>query len=381
MDTFKKTDLERLLHVEADGCVSIYLPTFKAGPEVQQGPILLKNLLKEAEERLVALGRRRPEVLEQLKPIDKLMRDAEFWKFQSDGLAIFLSPDGLETFRLPVQFEPVVCIDKKFNIRPLMPHLHGDGVFYILALSLNDVRFFKASKHEIEEFNIEALPVNLDQALNMDKSQGATLNRAPGFNSGVPSHGSLELSEFEKTEIRQYFRIIDRALSKTLKTSTRPLVIACIDALFALYKEVNVYAKLHTECISGNPETLSPAQLHAKAWPIVESYFTSSLYTSREKFEMLNGQKSPLASTKLEDIFFAAQGRRVESLMISKAASQWGSFDLEKNNLVTSDTPQENDRDLINALVTPAILSGAEVYFLNLEEMPDEEPLAAVFRY
>lgn len=381
MDTFKKNDLERLLRVEATGCVSIYLPTFKSGPEVQQGPIRLKNLMKIAENHLVDLGQRSADVLDQLKPIEKLIHDAEFWKFQNDGLALFLSPIGLETYRLPIQFEPVVSVDNKFNVRPLLMHLNGNGEFYIMAISINDARVFKASKFKIEALDVENLPVNLKQALNLDKSQSTTLNRAPGFSAGTPTHGSLEFSDIEKKEISQYFRKINNALSETLKSETHPLVFAGVDALFAIYKEVNSYPHLHSECIHGNPEILTPAQLHAKAWPMVASVFAEPQISMREKFEMLNGKKSPLASIKFEEIFFAAHQSRVETLMIAKSASQWGNFDLDNLQINARNVKDINDHDLLSAMITPVILSGAEVYLLDLEDMPEAEPLAALFRY
>lgn len=381
MDTFRKQDLERLLHVEAEGCVTIYMPTFKAGPEVQQAPIMLKNLAKEAEEHLVQLGRRRPEVLETLKPIEKLIHDSEFWKHQSDGLVVFLTPESFETFRLPLHFEPTVSIDHKLNVRPLLNHLQVDGTFYILAVSLNDARFFKASKFEIDELEIENLPLSKDQALGLDKSQSISLKNAAGAAFGAPTHGSLELSDIEKTEIRQYFRKVDHALAEQLKTEKAPLVVASVEALFAFYKEVNTYPNLVTDCLKGNPEPLSPAQLHAKAWPMVEANFTAPLSTTLEKFSMLYGQKSPLASAKLEEIFFAAHQSRVESLMLAKSAAQWGKFDIDQQSLEPVSVPEPGHRDLLSAITASALLTGGAVYVLELEDMPEEEPIAAVFRY
>lgn len=381
MDTFRKQDLERLLLVEAEGCVTIYMPTFKAGPEVQQAPIMLKNLAKEAEEHLVRLGRRRPEVLETLKPIEKLIHDSEFWKHQSDGLAVFLAPDIFETFRLPLQLEPAVSIDHKLNVRPLLAHLQDDGTFYILAVSLNDARFFKANKFEVEELEVESLPLSKDQALGLDKSQSISLKNAAGAAFGAPSHGSLELSDIEKTEIRQYFRKVDQALAEHIKAEKAPLVVASVDALFALYKEVNTYPHLVADCLKGNPEALTPAQLHAKAWPMVSANFSVPRATTLEKFSMLYGQKSPLASAKLEDIFFAAQQSRVESLMLAKSASQWGTFDLDQQALEPVDAPEPGHRDLLSAITASALLNGGAVYVLDLEDMPEEEPIAAVFRY
>ena len=48
--------LSFLLQTRERFCVSIFLPTHRAGPEIRQDPIRLKNLLKQAESRLIALG-------------------------------------------------------------------------------------------------------------------------------------------------------------------------------------------------------------------------------------------------------------------------------------------------------------------------------------
>jgi hypothetical protein len=49
-------------------CGSVFLPTHRGGPETRQDAIRLKNLLKEAESRLVSMGRRAAKVREMLAP-------------------------------------------------------------------------------------------------------------------------------------------------------------------------------------------------------------------------------------------------------------------------------------------------------------------------
>ena len=74
MDIFDRPDLDNLLKTQAGPCVSIFLPTERAGREVQQNPIRLKNLLKEAEHRLKDLGVRGVESI--TKPAHDLVTDA-----------------------------------------------------------------------------------------------------------------------------------------------------------------------------------------------------------------------------------------------------------------------------------------------------------------
>ncbi len=49
-------ELKNLIEVTQAPCISIYIPTQKAGPEVRQNPIRFKNLMREAEEHLHKMG-------------------------------------------------------------------------------------------------------------------------------------------------------------------------------------------------------------------------------------------------------------------------------------------------------------------------------------
>ena len=69
MDVIRRTDLQRLALGRPGPCGSVFLPTHRAGPEVQQGPIRLKNLLRQATEALKADGVRAPEIDQLLAPL------------------------------------------------------------------------------------------------------------------------------------------------------------------------------------------------------------------------------------------------------------------------------------------------------------------------
>ena len=56
MDAIRRTDLQRLALGRPGPCVSGFLPTHRAGREVEQAPIRLKTLLRQATEALEADG-------------------------------------------------------------------------------------------------------------------------------------------------------------------------------------------------------------------------------------------------------------------------------------------------------------------------------------
>ena len=57
MNILSRRDLKALMAYQNNPCISIFLPTHrKAGPEMQQNPLRLKNLLHQAQDLLLARG-------------------------------------------------------------------------------------------------------------------------------------------------------------------------------------------------------------------------------------------------------------------------------------------------------------------------------------
>ena len=110
MDTFRRNDLRQLVETNGKWHVSIYLPMHRAGNEQQQDPIRLKNLMNQAEKKLLEYGLRKPEVEEMMRPAEDLLVNRDFWQKPSDGLAIFISGDISRIFRLPARFEEAVVL-------------------------------------------------------------------------------------------------------------------------------------------------------------------------------------------------------------------------------------------------------------------------------
>src|SRR5207249_2419696 len=135
MTLVSKEDLITLTERQPGWHVSIFLPMHRGGVETLQNPVRCKNLLRQAEEHLLAHGLRRSQVQEFLAPVQQLVADYDFWQHQSAGLALFIAPTVFQFYRLPLAFEELVVVMQRFYIKPLLPLLSGDGQFYVLALS------------------------------------------------------------------------------------------------------------------------------------------------------------------------------------------------------------------------------------------------------
>ena len=142
MDLFTRRQLDELLAVHVEPCISIYLPTHRTAPETAQDPIRFKNTLRAVNRELEQAGLISREIREQTKAVESWLHDADFWRHQSDGLAVFLTSEVLKRFRLPRSFPELYRIDNHFYVNPLLPLLQTNGTFYILAVSQNACRLF-----------------------------------------------------------------------------------------------------------------------------------------------------------------------------------------------------------------------------------------------
>ena len=241
MNILTKSELEILLKKQSGACVSIFMPTHRIGAEVQQDKISLKNLLRQAEERLVDIGLRRPEAIKLLAPIYKTLNDDVFWQHPSDGLAIFLSPEMFRYYRVPFNFERLVVVSDRFHIKPLLPVFSGNGRFYILALSQNQVRLLQCTRFDAEEIDLAGIaPKSLTEALKYDEMERQNLYHTgvPGVGKeGVIFHGQ-DIGDIAKNNILRYSQQIDRGLHREiLKEEKAPLILAGVDYLQSYINE------------------------------------------------------------------------------------------------------------------------------------------------
>lgn len=388
MNILSRDDLRTLLRKHEGLCVSVYMPTHRMGREVQQGPIRLKNLLGEAEEHLLASGLRALEAEGLLEPAQKLLRDGLFWQHQSDGLAIFISPEMFHHYRLPFDFEELVVVAGRFHIKPLLPLLSGDGRFYVLALSQNEVKLLQGTRYSVSEVDLEDVPESLAEALRHNdpekRLQFHTGTPTPGGKGKRPAifHGhGVASADDPKDYILRYFHQVDEGLHDLLRGEEVPFVLAGVDYLLPLYKEANTYPHLVDKGIEGNPEELSAEDLREQAWVIVHPLFLAAQKEAAVRYRQLAGAGSGQASNDLKQVVPAAYHGRVETLFVAVGLQQWGTFEPATSLVHLHEKAEPGDEDLLDLAAAHTLLNGGTVYAVKPEEVPDDAQLAAVFRY
>lgn len=388
MNLLSVDDLKELVEQPQGLCVSIYMPTYRVGTEIQQNSIRFKNLIRQAEEKLAEHGLDRNEIVEFLQPVQEKLDREDFWQHQSELLGIFIAKGFLHFYQLPFSFEELVVVSDQFHLKPLMPLLTGDGVFYILALSQKEVRVFECTRYSATEVEVENLPKSLDEALQYDEtakdgqfristSRGGTNNSAQHAGS-FHGQGSPDRDKMQE-DILQYFYLVDRAISEYLRGKKAPLVLVGVEYLFPIYREANTYPHLVAQGITGSPKTLKLEALHEEALPIVEPLFLQELQDAIDRYQQLAGSNKTCSD--LQEAVSAAYFGRIDELFVAVGVQKWGTFNPETSTIQLHPEAEVGDEDLLNSVAIQTILNGGTVYALEPEKVPERAPLAAIFRY
>lgn len=384
--------MAELLHLEhvrelidhRDGpCVSMFLPTHRTAPENEQDPIRMKNLLARAEEQLVQMGLRGPDAKAVLEPAMRLQGLGEFWRYQADGLALFLAPGMFRFHRLPVQLPELVVVIERFHVKPLLPLLTSDGRFFVLAISQNEVRLLEGSRQRVEEVELEDVPESLAEALHYDDlEKERTLHVAGrgGRSAPVVFHGHGIGDEVDKVLVERFLRKVDDGLWEILRRERAPLVLAGVDYLLPIFRKVTRYRHVLEEGIEGSPSELRPDELHGRAWPLVEPVFARELEDARALFAERAGRGEG-ATDEVREVVLAALDGRVESLFVAVGEQRWGTFDEVAREVAEHDERRPGDEDLLDRAAVLTLATSGEVFALPPDRVPGSGRLAAVLRY
>lgn len=390
MTTATKSELnletiEALLEQREGWCVSIYMPTHRAGKEIREDPIRLKNRITEAEEQLEKAGvdstkiRQLCEAARERCDFDE-EANREFWRHQTDGLALLLNDGEEQMFHLQSSVKELTLVARRFHIKPLLKSLQQDQEYCVLAVSRDRVRFLEGSASGLSERPVEDLPESLQAVISGDHQKGFNLHSfrvsAAGGENAVP-HGHVETND--EHELRRFFRTIDEALSDVLKNDKRPLIFAGVDELFPYFKDTTEYSNVVSEAVTGNPDDLSDEQLHEKAWPVVQQVLRKKQDEAVQRWG--KAAHTELGEQDLSNLVVAAHDGRIDTLLLAEGSAQWGTYDEQNRTVQTESESTADNYDLLDLAAAKTLLSDGDVVFVDADRLPDGQMAAAICRF
>jgi len=379
----QRSDFDQLARFVGSPSVSIYMPTHRAGREVEGDPHRLKNLVRTAAERAAESGFAAKETAAIVAPARALVEREHIWSQSSDGLALFAGPGFYAEHRVPRAFVERALVADRFYLKPLLPMISGDVRYFVLAVSQNRTRLFEGSRFRFEECKSSDLPESLAHALAADHPQKSLQSHtAGGPGSGRASfHGQGVGQDAQKDRLLRYFRQIDRGIRHRMASERHaPLVLAAVEYSLPIYREANTYPRLLNAMIRGNPDGLDARELHHRSWRIVESLGRADEDALAARIQQAVG--TGMASTAPGEIVQGAVAGRVEGMLVALDDDVWGCPD------ASGTAPPElherrraGDIELLDFAAVAALTHGGAVYGRPIAEMPDGVPAAALFRY
>lgn len=362
-----KKKFNELLAYRHDPVVSIFTPTTRTS-NFQKDQLFLKNALQDARQRLEDRGMTSKEAHQFLAKGYELLDNEEYWNYLSDGLALFIGPNLFENFELPISFDETMMIGEKFYLRPVLPMMSGEGRFFLLALSLNEVKFYEGTKHSITPVIIEDLvPEDMESVL-IDEGAKEALQMHQGGGSQAIFHGQNKATDKKLKNYEKYLRYVDKGLMEMLHDESVPMVIAAVDYLVPIYKDISAYSNIVTEHISGNPENSTPVDLHQRAMNIFETFNQSRKDEVKDNFgDYLASDK---ASFSITDIVKSAHDGKVEHLFINRNYQSWGQYDPVKRLVIVHQEKQAASEDLLELAARYTYEQGGKVYTCDQEDLP-----------
>ena len=378
MRILSREELGTIAQGLANPAVSIYMPTHRTG-DIQQEPIRLKNLLTEAECQLIEYGLRVSDAREFLEPARQLLPDSDFWQHQGDGLAVFLSPEIFRYYRLPCTLQELAVVSGRFHIKPLLQLFSEDGVFYIVAVSQNQIRLLQCTRYHVREVTPESVPSKLAEALRYDQPEKQHQFHTTGPGGLTISHGHGVSKDYDKVSILRYLQKVARGLNEVLTGEHSPLIIAAVDYLHPIYREANSYRHLLDEGIKGNPDGLSEETLQEQAWAIVQPRFERGRMDALERYQ--EGLAKGLATDDVKQVLLAAYDGRVSTVFVATGVHQWGQFDPQHRRIHVYKRKRPRAEDLLDLVVASTLTKGGTVYTVEPKQAPGGTSVAALLRY
>lgn len=346
----------------------MYLPTSPVTQESQADRIELKNLVAEAAEQIAAAGSARRTVQEVREPLDELLEDDEFWAVQARSLAVFASPKGVRTYRLPNRLTSSVEVADRFYVKPLLRAVTFSQAGFVLALAAGSVRLVEVAG-EGPPFTVRVPDLPTDAASAAGKASIA--ERSP--------IRRLQGSEGQKVRLRQYARKVDHALRGVLTGLEQPLILAATEPLESIYRSVNSYPHLAETGIQRSPEGTTDEELASAARTVLDELHARRLSELRERFEQRFDQDR--ASTDVAAVARAATYGSVDTVIVDIDQKVPGFVDDESGAVTFAEEDDAVSYGVVDEIVRRVMLSGGRVFAVRAPDVPGGGPVAAMLRY
>ncbi|MFN3640651.1 MAG: hypothetical protein ACK4UK_07010 [Flavobacterium sp.] len=356
-----ESNLKKLKNVVAETCVTIILNTHRTKPDHLKDPLTLKNLIKEAQQRLESdLDKRKAKaIIDRIFELEKSIDHSH----NLESLILFVNENIAEYVRLPVAVTDRVVIDPTFATRDLVRSLHLESGYYVLLLSRQKVRL-------IEAFNDKVVR-EIDKPFPIENTQFYSTN-------------GVELSNASRQTqlVAEFFNRVDKEVNLQRKENPLPVLICSEESNFHEYLKIaDQKQSIYPTFLNRNRLDEKDHAIVSEAWPLIKEISTQKNHARIEELEKAVGTGKFMSD--LNDIWRALTEGRVQTLFVQQGLYQRARLDGEQLIKVgdTENVSGEVIDDIYDEMIEISLEYGGDVVFLPPGPLEAFQGFGAVLRY
>jgi hypothetical protein len=353
-------DLKELQALTKGPALSILLPTHRNFPENKQDPILVKNLVDQARERL---GQEFS--VRELEPLfnrlDPLVSEINY-PHTLDGLALFVSPDFAKCYYLPFPVPTRVIIDQTFATRDLVYGMHRTLRYWVLLLSQASTRLLMGTGETLEEVD--------DQTFAMQMT-------GPGATTALPYNSD---SSYMDDRHRRFFQQVDSAFGTYASDEDLPLIVGGVDRQISFFKEVSQYQGAIVGTLPGNLDRATIHELTPPVWELMQSVREQQQTEAMQELCDAVGARKVVPT--IEEVWQLAQEGRGKRLLVEKNYHV-PAVVTDNGGLKIVDQIGGTDvmDDAVDEIIEKVLAKGGTVVLVEDGSLSDYQRIALILRY
>lgn len=336
--------------------VTLYVPLRHSYPEARSNAAGYEGAVTEAQRRLEAAGLSAAEAQAAHEQLAAVETDPRRLSRRAAGVAVLRDRNELRAYALP--WEPVrsVVVAENFALRPLLAAVRSNRRHHVLALSANRVALFEGDALGLEPILAQGVPASLEAALGSELTSKELRVATTQGGAGTPKYYSHDSGRDErKLDLERFHLKLARAIEAALHGRDEPLVLVATQAHHSALRSVLRLPQLLATGVHTSPDHLSPSELHALSWPLVEGAVAAQVAELAAEYERCFDRGKALH--RIDDVATAAAAGRVRRLFVTRDERMPGAVDLASGALVGG-RPAE---DVLDGIVTLALRHGGEV--------------------
>lgn len=369
---FTVDELVTLTGPEPSGRVSVYLPTHRSGREAGQDAVRLRHLLRSAAEEITD-----GDLLTTVRALEEVdtMLPPGF-----AGAALLVETGAARVVGLAEPVRELWTVSDRYHLTPLIQAIQRRLEFDILALSRQAARVVRVTGSRAEPLPVPDLPAGMADALRWDDRERQLQSHAAGRTGAgtvaAAFHGQGGSADTRLADLERYLHLVDHAVGSARAGSERPLVLAGVDDIVAVFRRVTRCSKLVDGHIAGNPDQRSDDELADRARPLVPRPTAAAEQRARDAF--LAGAAATVDT--VEQAVVAAAAGQVETLFVAADRPTWGRYRDGHTLIERHDERQPGDHDLTDVAASETLRHRGTVHLVD-DDVPGGGTAAAVLHF